>query len=341
MFSKKSTDYFGGAEVQISLIAKALAKDKQFQVSVIVNDYRQKAVVKQNQVLLYRSFKRGRFFPFEVIRFFRLLKKINADIYVERTMNIKVGLVALFCRLFRKKFIYMIAHDWDCQKGFGRYLNLKLAHLIIAQTKDQQKQLLNNWNLSSFLFPSILPEKRVSLGKISQRHNILWIGRADNWKRPEIFLQLVSRFPQQKFIMVCRQSNDPYYFLQLFTQLQPLPNLEFFSEIPFTQITNFFQQAKIFVNTSIAEGFPNTFLQAGLNRVPILSLVVNPDKFIDRYQCGFVADNNINKLINNCRELLDNPQLAYSLGKHNFHYVSTYHNPKLLYHFKKAIQQLS
>lgn len=337
LFTKKSLDYFGGAEVQMSLIAKALAKDKKFRVSVIVGDYGQKATVKQNQLILYRSFKHGRFFPFEVVRFFRLLKKINADIYVERTMNIKVGLVALFCRLFGKKFIYMIAHDWDLRKDFGAF-GLKLANLIIAQTKDQQKQLLKNWNLSSFLLPSILPDKRVPLEKINQHNSILWIGRADKWKRPEVFLKLASLFPQQKFVMVCRKSQDQDYFLKLFTQLQPLPNLEFSSGIPFSQITNFFRQAKVLVNTSVAEGFPNTFLQAGVNRVPILSLAVNPDRFITYYRCGLVAGNRINNLVDNCQKLLNHPGLADSLGKNNFHYVTTFHHSKLIFKLKQRLQ---
>lgn len=340
LFTKKSSDYFGGAEVQMSLIAKALAKDKNFPVSVIVNDYGQQAVIKQDKLFLYQSFKRGRFFPFEVIRFFLCLKKINADIYVERTMNIKVGLVALFCRLFGKKFIYMIAHDWDLRKDFDSF-SFKLANLIVAQTKNQQKGLLKNWNRHSFLLPSILPKKGTGLKKINKPNSIIWIGRADKWKQPEIFLKLVSLFPQQKFVMVCRQGNNPYYFQRLFTQLQPLPNLEFFSEIPFSQINSFFQQAKILVNTSAAEGFPNTFLQAGLNHIPILSLTVNPDQFITRYQCGLVAGNNIHNLVNNCQKLLSNTRLASSLGKNNFHYVTTYHNPRLIYRFKNILKQLT
>jgi len=334
LFTKNSLDYFGGAEVQISLIAKALAKDKKFQVSVIVGDYGQKATVKQNRLTLYRSFKHGRFFPFEVGRFSQLLRKINADIYTERTINPKILLVYLFCRLFKKKFFYMVAHDWDLNHRI-----IKLADLIIAQTKDQQKQLLNSWKLSSFLFPSILPNNVIPLNANKQGHFILWVGRAEKWKQAEIFLKLVSYFPQQKFIMVCRLGHDFHYYQKLFTRLQPLPNLEFYNDIPFAQINDFFKQAKILVNTSICEGFPNTFLQAGLNQVPILSLTVNPDNFISRYRCGLVADNNINQLINNCQKLLKNHSLARSFGKNNFRYVNSHHNKMI--RLKQKLQCLA
>lgn len=320
---KNSLDYFGGAEVQISLIAKALAKNNKFKINIVVGDYGQKAIINKNHLALHRSFKHGRFFPFEIIRFFLLLKKINADIYVERTMNVKVGLVALFCRLFGKKFIYMIAHDWDCQKDFRHYLGLKLANLIVAQTKYQQKYLLKNWRLSSFIFPSIINGNKIR--KQKNKNCLLWVGRAEKWKQPEIFIKLASSFPQQKFVMICRQGNDPFYYQKLFSQLQPLPNLEFFNDIPFSKINDFFRQAKIFVNTSSNEGFPNTFLQAGLNQVPILSLITNPDKFIELYQCGLVAKNSYQKLVDNCQKLLNFPRLANSFGKHNLNYVNSRH----------------
>ena len=54
LFKKKSKGYFGGAEVQISLISKELAKDKNFQVNVIAGDYGQKSLIKKNNVNIYK-----------------------------------------------------------------------------------------------------------------------------------------------------------------------------------------------------------------------------------------------------------------------------------------------
>src|SRR3972149_1097638 len=90
LFIKNHPGYFGGAELQMSLIAKKLAQNKRFKINVVVSDYGQKSAVKTSQLILYRAFRKDKPFPWEAINFFWLLRKINADVYIERTLNPKV-----------------------------------------------------------------------------------------------------------------------------------------------------------------------------------------------------------------------------------------------------------
>ncbi len=348
LFVSKSTGYFGGAEVQISLIVKNLIKDPRFKVSLVVGDYGQKQVIKKGRLTIYKCFKHDSRNVIQILRFLITLVKINADVYVERTMNPKVGLVAWISKLFNKKFIYMLAHLWDSTNKLGGFLKgayknmfiygLKKTDLIICQTKDQQKLLNKNYDLKSILMPS-LAIKPIKSSK-QKKEFILWVGRADDWKRPKSFLDLVDKFTQERLVMVCRKGND----IKLFNQAKKLAmrkkNLKFFPVVPIEDIIKLFGRAKLFINTSVEEGFPNTFLQAGLTKTPVLSLTVNPDQYITKFNCGLVAGNKQEKLVKNLKQILKSPKLRKQMGLNNYYYVKKNHSLKNVNIFKQTLLEL-
>lgn len=334
LFVKQSTGYFGGAELQISLLVKELVKDRNFQVSLICGDYNQPPTVRKKRLTIYKCFKKNRHSWWEAIRFLLTLKKINADVYVERTMNIKVGLVCLFCRIFQKKFVYMLSHDWDSTWQFKNYLQglskwwyyfgLKKAHLIIAQTQIQKRRLKKNFGLDSIVMRSLAVKP--PSGRTPIRHWLLWVGRADRWKRPEAFIYLAKKLPREKFVMICRQGNNREFYTKIKHLAQLQSNLEWLGAVSHDDIMGYFQQTKVLVNTSVAEGFPNTFLQAGAAKTPIVSLKVNPDNFINQYSCGFCANNNFQMLVKFCQTLLKTQGLIHQYGNNNYKYISQFHS---------------
>ncbi len=317
LFNQRSEAYFGGAEVQVSLLAKELAKDKHFQVSLITGDYGQPPVINQDKLTLYKT---------RLFDFLKILKTIDADIYVERTVNPKVRLVGWWCRLFKKKFVYMIAHNWDT-----RYSGLKLADLIIAQHSQQNLALKKNLNLNSLI---MLPMVNLETNnKSAKRKFILWVGRADNWKKPLDFIDLARRFQKEKFVMICRSGKNKILFNRVKTEASFLTNLKFLPAVAPEKIVGFFNQAKVLINTSIAEGFPNTFLQAGATKTPVLSYWVNPDNYLKQFHCGLVGRRQFQSIFNQ-------PAKLTIMGQNHFNYVKQYHSLKNLELFKQTLYKL-
>ncbi|MBN2089256.1 glycosyltransferase, partial [candidate division KSB1 bacterium] len=169
---------------------------------------------------------------------------------------------------------------------------------------------------------------------------ILWTGRSADFKRPELFLNLTKLFPNQQFVMICQKAFDDNNYLNLTSNAENIQNLEFINRIPFHEADNYFQLAKIYVNTSETEGFANTFVQACKCATPILSLKVNPDDFLNRYQCGLCAEGNWDRFVEQLKQLLD-PETAQKYGENGRKYAEEHHDiRKIVEQYKDIFQKL-
>jgi glycosyltransferase involved in cell wall biosynthesis len=84
------------------------------------------------------------------------------------------------------------------------------------------------------------------------------------------------------------------------------PNLEYLGHRTQEEVNHLLCRACIFVNTSIHEGFPNTFVQAWLREAVVVSLTVNPDRVLDSYGVG-IHSGTEEGLVRAVRTLLMNP----------------------------------
>jgi glycosyltransferase involved in cell wall biosynthesis len=103
---------------------------------------------------------------------------------------------------------------------------------------------------------------------------ILWVGRIHPTKRPEMFLELARRLPRRRFVMVggAGQGVGDYYE-KIRAEAATLPNVEATGFLPLARVEPWFDRARVFVNTSVFEGMPNTFLQAWSRDVPTVGTV--------------------------------------------------------------------
>jgi len=97
----------------------------------------------------------------------------------------------------------------------------------------------------------------------------------------------------------------------------------------------------VFVSTSFEEGFPNTFIEAWINEVPVVSLYVDPDDIIKNNALGFHSGS-FEKLVKDIKYLIENPQECRRMGKRARRYVKEYHNiEKNILEYEKIFRSLT
>jgi len=332
LFNSNSNSNFGGAEVQFYLIAKELAKDTRFEVYFIVGDFNQKDIERKQNIVIIKGYKKNKISS--ILKLIKVVRKINADYYFITGPKGTNGLIGYLCKKLDKKLAYRTASEIDCNGDFIKnhffegilYLyGLKKATFLITQNYSHKQLLEEKHKLNSQVIKNsfCIPKPTKTSKKF-----ILWVSRFDYMKRPEVFLYLAKNFPNERFIMICPSKMEDHKYLLLIKESNKIKNLKFIKKVQFNKIQKYFNKAKVFVNTSDFEGFPNTFIQAGIGKTPILSLNVNPDKFLDSYQCGICVNGDVNKMKENLSSILSNTKKRQKMGNNAYKYVQKNHDIK-------------
>jgi glycosyltransferase involved in cell wall biosynthesis len=282
--------------------------------------------------LIFALRERGR-----VRRWVEVFRPVGADIYVTRCSGGNVGYMERACRKLGAKFVYMVAHEYDVSGEYGRTngawgrqyeRGLRRADLVICQHRGQQDLLRRHYRRDGQVIRSLCPLPVRPGPRQAERRIVLWVARLEPWKRPELIVDLARRLPQESFVMVAPPTRlDRDYSARIEAEVAALPNLRLVPGVPFAEITALFEDAKVFVNTSHYEGFPNTFLQAAACGTPIVSWAVNPEGLLNREGIGYCAEQNPAKFEADVRRLCETPALREELGENGQRYVAQHHDP--------------
>ena len=346
LFNPRVEAVFGGAEVDLYYLATELAKDRDFDVSFVTADYGQEQIETIEDVRVIKSLDFSENCLTGAVKVWRSLGKADAQMYVIKTISPGMFLLGLYCRLKRKVFLYRTSNTNSCD---GTYLRrhrvlgavykrvLRRAGKVFVQNKTDKENLQRTTGVRATAIPNgcrigELPEH--------QRDTILWAGRSAKIKRPMLFVDLAERVPEEHFTIVCQRATGDDNYETLLRRAEGLENLRFIRHVSFSEIDGYFERAKVLVNTSDAEGFPNTFIQAGLYAVPILSLNVNPDGFLNEYKCGICCDGDPEQLVNELGLLLEGDKYI-EMGKNARSYVEKNHDIKIIVEqYKQLLRKL-
>ena len=345
LFNPKSKAPMGGAELDMYVLAKGLQNE--FNVSVITGDWGQKKIEKYGKVTVIRSVKLGGKNYLKALLIFLVeLKKVNANVYISTSAGPEIGLIALFCKLFKKKFIYRTASEIDCNRGFveshkifGKIFEYGLLHsskivTSVNNHKDILTKTYKNISGENILFiPLAINIKRGEdkYLNLDKKNNILWIARGIKLKRPEIFLELAKKLADEEFTMIMpKQKGEEALFNNIKKKAENIKNLKFIGGVPFNQTQRYFDKAKVFVNTSDYEGFTYTLIQSGLAKTPVAYLNVNPDDVITNNNIGCYADGNKKKLYQDVKLLCRNQGIWRKKSEATYEYVRKNHDINII-----------
>ena len=341
LLSQKNMGYAGGAELQQTFIAKEMKKYG-FDVSVIDYDYGQKTIEVIDGIKIFKTYNprdlfRIRNYPASLLKIWKALGKVDADIYYQRTAGIITGITALFCIFKNKKFIHSIASERNVDDSYIKNKNIirtvlyrfgiNHANLVVAQTIHQQKLLKKNFDIEGALIKSmhISPDNNPEK---SQPPTVLWVSSLRELKQPELFLKIAQAIPSANFQMIGGATQENLLLYEKMKEsARKIPNLDFVGFVPYHEVNQYFDSASLFINTSKVEGFPNTFIQAWARYVPTVSLNVDPDGIICKNEMGFHSKT-FEQMVLDVKTLLKDEQLRDEMGMNARRYVEREHDRK-------------
>jgi len=328
----------GGAEYQASLIMQELTKKHEvYYVCRNTNEISKYIISVKGRNILARYA-----YCFDAIKLYKALKKINPDIVYHRDAGAYTGVCAYYCHTYKKKFLWNLASDKDVipvkirdYKNPLKYIDkifllygIKNHQTIIAQTVEQQVLLRDNYNI----LDAVLIQNFHPVPTFSKKHNtvkrILWVANLKKIKRPEIFVALAKAFLNSTAVKFTMVGSFNGLYKELINEVKEnVPNLEYLGSLPQSKVNQLIVDADLFVNTSVTEGFPNTFIQSWLRETPVMSMCIDPNKVIYKEKIGVIAGD-LNKMINTVKHLLSSPEYFEKMGKNAVEYAKKNHSLK-------------
>jgi glycosyltransferase involved in cell wall biosynthesis len=340
-------EHGGGAEYQISLLIEALASSNEYEIHYLTH-----FVDKRERVRKYQVSRIGAGGPIPRLGYvaegrslYRTLRELGPDVIYQRVACAYTAVCALYSRRSGVPLVWHVSHDTELTPGHldraRNFLRLRLekwtaewgarrATRIVVQTEFQAELLKRNYaRTADAVIRNFHPPAAEPIDK-SGPLTVVWIANLKPWKQPEIFVRLAASLRDRddiRFVMVgaaAAPGKRWAWELALMSDIQSTANLQYLGEMSHAEVNSLLARAHIFVNTSLHEGFPNTFIQAWLRDVVVVSLQVDPDQVLAR-GAGIVAHSEA-ALVAAVRTLIDAPEVRAGFAARGREHAQAHHS---------------
>jgi glycosyltransferase involved in cell wall biosynthesis len=227
------------------------------------------------------------------------LSRADADVYYSSCAGGLVGQIGMYCASRGKRFVFRTASDADCQPdaliSIGRWYRrdkwlyergLRRASSVLVQSVRQQELMRRNFGIDSSV-AGLAVEPGSSEREFAERDiDALWVSNMRSVKRPDVLLSVADQLPHVSFHMVGGTvPGGQQFFETVRAQAADRGNVTFHGAMAYRDTGALYGRARVFVNTSDIEGFPNTYLQAWSSGTPVVAFF-DPDGVIAREGLG-------------------------------------------------------
>lgn len=304
MLLEKGAPHAGGAELQLTLIGRALTRCH-WEVSFAFDGQGATFPEVTSDGIRLLGMKRItgppliRFFTQRIRELSRLIVEANSDIYLQRGVGWQNALLARACRKHKRRFVLWLASYIDAlctQPGvsslpwYERWAagyGLRSADVIIAQTYEQGRLLRQSVGRDATVIHNIWPSPLPQLVPPDSPPAVFWAARIIPLKRPGLFLDIAEALPDIRFWMAGgAEKGHEEFFEKVKNRANHMGNVDFLGFVPFAEIDKYYAHSSVYLCTSTVEGFPNTFLQAWSHGRPVVT-TFDPDGIVKEHNLGF------------------------------------------------------
>ncbi len=249
-------------------------------------------------------------FAMDARRLYGILQELKPDVIYQRVGCAYTGIAACYARKSGARLVWHAANDTDLDRSIrttGRnfirewlettllYYGIRHADRIVVQTQSQARLLQDRFHRSPDAVIANFHPAATEIGNNTGPPRVVWVANIKRSKRPDAFLRLAESLrglTGVRFVMIGAAAEGPgdvAWHATVMRSIADAPNVDYLGELSQDQVNAELARAYVFVNTSLYEGFPNTFIQAWQRAVPVVSLGINPDGVLDRQTTGLLA----------------------------------------------------